>query len=246
MEFLTAILSYPTVAYTTLLGVVLVYWTFAIVGLVDFEQAGSQVEIDGVGEIDGGEIDGGGLEAGADSADIGDGGHHDAHVLDSEVHHVSTLAGYLVALGLGGVPFSVVVSLLTLFSWFISTLLALWCLPIVPPGVLRFAVASAILIGAFCAALPLSALCVRPMRRLFVVSNAISNTSLVGMTCKVVTGTVDEQFGRAEVPTRGAGYHIRVVADTPNALVRGSTALITDYNEITMTYRIRETGEASL
>ncbi|GHT89474.1 hypothetical protein AGMMS49543_28640 [Betaproteobacteria bacterium] len=245
MEFLNAILSYPTVAYTTLLGVVLVYWIFAIVGLVDFEQGGPQ--FDSVGNMDGDiEIDAGGLEAGADSADIDAGGHHDAHVLDGEVHHISTLAGYLVALGLGGVPFSVVVSLLALFSWFISTLLALWCLPIVPSGVLRFVVASIILLGAFGASLPLSALCVRPMRRLFVVNNAISNTSLVGMTCKVVTGTVDEQFGRAEVPTRGAGYHIRVVADTPNTLARGSVALITDYNETTMTYRIRVTGDASL
>ena len=143
-------------------------------------------------------------------------------------------------LGLSGVPFSVVISLLTLFAWVASSLAAPWALTFFPEGLLRFVAASCVLVGAFALAIPGTALCVRPMRRLFVTHNAISNASLVGQECVVLTGSVDEKFGQAEVSARGAGYHISVVAATPNNLKRGDTALITEYDRATGIYRIAE------
>ncbi|GHU19576.1 hypothetical protein FACS189475_07020 [Betaproteobacteria bacterium] len=220
-SFFESILSYPTLIYTTLLGVVLVYWLLAMVGLVDFESGGPDLDIDAGSDI---------------SVDT----HHD--VLDGEAASASTLAGYLIAIGLGGVPFSVVVSLLILYSWVISSIAAIWLLQYVPTSVLHFLVGTGVLVGAFLLSLPLAAATVRPLRKLFVAHGAISNASLVGMRCKVLTGTVDEKFGRAEVPSRGVGYHIRVVAETPNKLTRDSVAIIVEYDETTMVYRIQETG----
>ena len=133
-----------------------------------------------------------------------------------------------------------VVSLLTLFAWAISSIASLWLVQYVPTALLRFLVGTGVLVGAFLLALPLAAATVRPLRKLFVSHNALSNFSLVGMRCKVLTGTVDEKFGRAEVPARGAGYHIRVIADTPNALTRDSVAFIVEYDEARMVYRIQE------
>lgn len=218
MDFFEAILSYPTIVYTALLGVGLVYWLLAIVGLVDFESGGPDLDID--------------LEPGTSVTDID----------VDEPANVSTLAGYLVALGLGGVPFSVVISLLALFAWVISSIAAIWVLAFFPDGLLRFVVASAVLVGALALAIPAAATCVRPMRRLFVTHNAISNVSLIGQECVVLTGSVDEKFGRAEVAARGAGYHIHVIADTPNNLKRGDTALIMEYDEAAGIYRIAETS----
>lgn len=218
MDFFEAILSYPTIVYTALLGVGLVYWLLAIVGLVDFESGGPDLDID--------------LEPGTSVTDID----------VDEPANVSTLAGYLVALGLGGVPFSVVISLLALFAWVISSIAAIWALAFFPDGLLRFVVASAVLVGALALAIPAAATCVRPMRRLFVTHNAISNVSLIGQECVVLTGSVDEKFGRAEVAARGAGYHIHVIADTPNNLKRGDTALIMEYDEAAGIYRIAETS----
>lgn len=218
MDFFEAILSYPTIVYTALLGVGLVYWLLAIVGLVDFESGGPDLDID--------------LEPGTSVTDID----------VDEPANVSMLAGYLVALGLGGVPFSVVISLLALFAWVISSIAAIWVLAFFPDGLLRFVVASAVLVGALALAIPAAATCVRPMRRLFVTHNAISNVSLIGQECVVLTGSVDEKFGRAEVAARGAGYHIHVIADTPNNLKRGDTALIMEYDEAAGIYRIAETS----
>ncbi|MDR2208916.1 MAG: YqiJ family protein [Azoarcus sp.] len=234
MSFFNVILSYPTIIYTILLCVGLVYWLVAIIGLVDFESAGPDLDVDFDADLD---ID---LEPDLEL-------HLEAETPGSDIDagnapaSVSTLAAKLVALGLSGVPFSVVISLLTLFSWVISSIVTIWVLGFFPPdGLSRFVFASAVLVGAFAFAIPATAICVRPMRRLFVKHSAISNASLVGQECVVLTGTVDEKFGRAEVLARGAGYHIHVVADTPNNLKRGDTAFIMDYDEATEIYRIAE------
>ena len=104
-----ALTSFPAVVYTVLLGVVLVYWLLAIIGLVDFE-AGADVDI--------------GADAG-DAGDIGDAG-------DGRPEGLSGLAAWLVAFGLNGVPFSIVVSLLALVGWFLTGMASLTLLPFVP------------------------------------------------------------------------------------------------------------------
>lgn len=205
-SFYDAATSFPTIVYTTLLGVVMVYWVLALIGIVDFDSG--HLEIDST------------LHADANADDVGD------------------LAGYLVALGLNGIPFSVVLTLLVLFSWTATCLAGMWLLPLVPTSLLRLLGGVAILPVAFALALPLTARLIRPMRGLFVTHTAISNAALVGQTCRVLTSSVDEKFGRAEVATRGAGLNIRVWAETPNTLVKGSIARILEHDEAGERYLI--------
>ncbi len=159
--------------------------------------------------------------------------------VDADAADIGTVAGYLIAFGLGGVPFSVVVSLLVLSAWTLSCLAGMWLLPLVPTAVLRLAAGSAVLVGALALAIPLAAAAVRPLRRLFVTHGAISNAALVGQPCRILTRSVDERFGRAEVASRGASYNIRVFADSPNSLVRGATAIIIDYDAASARYRVQ-------
>lgn len=205
-NFLDAAIAYPTMIYTALLVVVLFYWLLAIVGLVDLESSGLEIETE--------------LQADADVGDLG------------------TLAGFLVALGINGVPFSIVVSLMVLLSWMFSCLFGMWLLPLVPSAPLAAVAGTAVLILCPLLALPLTARLIRPMRGLFVTHTAISNHSLVGSSCKVLTGHVDEKFGRAEVSTRGTGVNIAVWAETPNDLVKGSVARIIEYDSARQRYLI--------
>lgn len=209
-----ALTSFPAVVYTVLLGVVLVYWLLAIIGLVDFE-AGADVDI--------------GADA-ADAGDIGDAG-------DGGPEGLSGLAAWLVAFGLNGVPFSIVVSLLALVGWFLTSMASLTLLPLVPDA-LRWAAGAGVLLAAAALSIVIAAQLVRPMRGLFVTHRAISNAALVGQVCKVLTGVVDERQGRAEVAQRGAGINIRVWAPAPNSLRRGDAALITEYDPARQRYRI--------
>ena len=150
--------------------------------------------------------------------------------MDVDGLDVGTVASYLVAFGLSGVPISVVVSLILLVSWTLCCLAAMWLIPLIPGAWLETAAGAGALMASIAVSLPITAVALRPLRGLFVTHGARSNASLVGESCKVLSQTVDETFGRAEVNTRGASLNIKVWAHVPNALARGSTARILDYD----------------
>jgi hypothetical protein len=204
-NFMEAVTGYPTAIYTVLLGVVLVYWVLAMLGLVDIEHHGIDVDL---------------AHADGDAEDVGD------------------LASYVVAMGLNGVPFSVAVSLLVLVAWVVSCLGGEWLLPLVPTTLLKLVAGTALLVASAVVAIPVTAVAIRPLRGLFVSHTAVSNAALVGQTCKVVTGVVNEKDGRAEVARRGASLNIRVWAPVSNTLKRGSIALILEYDEVAARYLI--------
>lgn len=206
--FLTSITSYPGFLPTVLVGVLLVFWLLAIVGLVDFEQFGPDF----------------GVEPGLHGVEADAGG--------SEVH-----GGMLVALGLHRLPFSVVVSTIGFFWWLATLLGAQYLLPWVPgPNWLGGTVW---LLIALVIAVPVAAFCVRPLQPLFHVHTATQVHDLIGRVCTVVTGSVDERFGHAEVQLGGgAPVQIKVGCVAPNALRRGSRALILEHDAARDRYRI--------
>lgn len=51
-ELLTAILAFPTVIFTILLGVVTLYWIFVILGAVDLDLLDASLDVDGDGDLD--------------------------------------------------------------------------------------------------------------------------------------------------------------------------------------------------
>jgi hypothetical protein len=195
-SFFDAVTAYPTAVYTALLGAVLFYWVLALVGLVDFESSGLELDLQP----------------------------------DAAVDDIGGLAGFVIAFGLDGVPFSIVVSLLVLGSWTLSCLAGMWLLPLVPTTLLSAVAGTVVLLGSFALSLPIVARLLRPTRKLFVTHNAVSNGALVGQPCVVTTATVDERFGYAEVKRRGAGLNVRVWARVPNTLTRGSPARIAEYD----------------
>jgi hypothetical protein len=203
-NFMAAAFGFPTVVLTALLGVVVLYWLLALLGVVDFESSGIDLE----------------LQA------------------DTEIDDIGTLASYVVAFGLNGVPFSVAVTLLVLTAWTLCCLAAMWLLPLVPTWPLQALAGAAALAASVALALPITARLIRPLRGLFVTHAAISNAALVGQACRVLSQTVSETFGRAEVPRRGASVNISVWAKTPNALSKGAPALILEYDEAKGRYLI--------
>ena len=190
-EFLTAILQFPTVIFTILLGVVAAYWVFVLLGALDLDI------LDDVGEVD--------------------------SDLDGEPDGV---AGVLQTLGLGGVPITLVISLLVLGSW----VFCIVTMRFLGDGTAGWIAAGAA-VGAFALSVPVTAAAVRPMRRLFVTHPAIENRSLVGRICTVTTGRVDEGFGQAEIDDGGAGLLVQVRYLGPGRLARGDKALVFDYKD---------------
>lgn len=203
-SFIDAVTTYPTAIYTALLGAVLFYWVLALVGLVDFESSGFDLDLQ----------------------------------VDGAVDDVGALAGFVIAFGLDGVPFSIVVSLLVLSAWTICCLAGMWLLPLVPTTLLSAVAGTAVLLASGALSLPITAHLLRPTRRLFVTHNAVTSAGLVGQACVVTTSSVDEQFGYAEVKRRGAGLTVKVWAPVPNTLAKGSTARLAEYDAAGERFRI--------
>ncbi len=215
MPLLQLLTSFPTAVPTVLLSVLMIYWLMSIIGVVEI---GESLDLHGdVGHLDGIEAAHGGQEM------------PDFH----------TLAGYLVALGLGGVPLSVVASVLVFVTWLATALLHQYVIAFLPTDTLRMLSGVAVLAFSAALSIPIAARLIKPMRGLFVKHTARSNSSLVGLDCRIVTEKVDPGFGRAEVANAGGGINIRVWASAPNDLRKNSTAIIVAYDETTRQYEVQ-------
>jgi len=204
-EFLQAILSFPSVIFTILLGVVAAYWLFVMLGALD---------LDLLGDLDGGDV----VDLDADGSPDGFG-------------------GVIHSLGLAGVPLTLVLSLLVLSAW----VLCLIFMEILGDRSAAWIGAGAALIS-LALAVPLTALAVRPMRRLFVFQPAVENRSLVGKVCTVTTLSVNDRYGQAEVADGGAGLLVQVRYTGPGRLARGDSAVIFDYKD--EVFQVAPVGEA--
>jgi hypothetical protein len=233
-EVLGLALSFPSVVYTALLGVVLVYWLFVMVGVLHIGE-GSEGALDGM-DVDGtakGLLEGtakGVLEGSADGGHDLDGG--DAGDAPDGPHEASALAGVLSALGLRALPVTVSGSLIVTFSW-MTSMIAMQVverLRLVASGTLSGVLGLAVLLAAPVLALPFTALIARPLGKVFVTRKAPSRADLLGKTCVVRTGTVTPRFGEALLDDGGAGLLLRVRVDGERALKRGDQALIVDWD----------------
>lgn len=203
-RLIEAATGYPTAVLSALLLVVLVYWLLALVGWVDFESSGIDVE----------------LQADGDPGEL------------------SALAGYVVALGLNGVPFSVVVSLLVLVAWTVSCLAGEWLMPWVPTLVLQLLVGTGVLLVSVALAIFITARLIRPLRGLFVTHQAVGNASFIGQPCTILSLKVDQRSGYAQVAQRGANIQINVWTPDANRLTKGDVTRILDYDEASGRYLV--------
>lgn len=209
--------SFPTAVPTVLLVILLIYWCLSVLGFLDMG--------DNIGADHGHDFDTG------HDFDAGHAGHDHA-----DLH---TLAGILVALGLGGVPFSIVATLLVFFTWLPTALVHQYLIAALPSGPLHWLLGAVALVAALGLAIVLSARTIKPMRPLFAKHQAPGNHSLVGQRCSIVTLSVDEKFGRAEVATNGVSLNVRVWARSPNTLGKDSRAIILAYDEANQQYEVQ-------
>ncbi|HET9952917.1 MAG TPA: glycine zipper family protein [Polyangiaceae bacterium] len=240
-EVLRLSLSFPAVFYTALLGVVLVYWLFVIIGAVDLSQTadglGTDAGMDGFdadavvgatkGAVEGAakgvleatvSLEGTGGEAGGD----GDAGE----MTDADTD--GPIAAVVSALGLRSVPATVVFSLLITLAWLL-TVVSMQLTARHAPEAPHWTAWLALTVAPVLALLP-TALLVRPLAPLFAHRKAPSRSDLLGKTCIVRTGTVTPSFGEAMLEDGGAGLIVRVRVDGPRPLKRGDHALLIDWD----------------
>ena len=198
MEQLLEVASqFPTVIYSTLLGIVVVYWLIGMLGLVDLGLAGDvDLELD----------------------------------LDSDVDvSIGGLTGFMLTFGLTGVPFTLVISIITLICWLISFYLQFYILTWLPDGWLYYLMGSIVSFIIFILSLPITAVVIRPLKGMFKSVEATLSDHLVGNSATIVTGTVSETFGQARLFNNGAEMLLDVRCDSEHTLKKGDKVLLIEY-----------------
>lgn len=246
-ELLAAALAFPTVVYTILLVVVVVYWLFVVLGALDIDMldigdADGMLEggadgaaegladgaFEGAGEaLDGaadGLADGAGdaLDGAADGA--ADGGADGA--LDGADGGAGGLADLMSALKLRSAPMTVVISSIVLTGWALSMLGMYYLGGLLP----RVALVPLVGIAAFVVAVPFTSLVIRPLAPVFVSSTGRTRADVVGNTAVVTTGRVDERFGQADCKVGGDYLRIEVRARADKGIGRGQSVLVIDFD----------------
>jgi hypothetical protein len=255
-EVLVLALSFPSVVFTVLLGVMLVYWTFVMVGVIHIGE-GSEGALDGhfdvggghadIGDIGGGHADVGDIGGGhADVGDVG-GGHGDGDLgdggdADEGNGGHGALAAVMSALHLRSVPATVVFSFIVTFSWLVSVV-TMQLLTRSAPALVGPLVDAGVLVLSFVVALPLTSIAARPLVKVFAPKRAPAKADFIGRTCVVRTGTVTTKFGEATLHDGGAGLVLRVRIDDGKQLSRGEQALIVDYDAERETYLVEPMRE---
>jgi hypothetical protein len=237
-EFLSAILSFPTVVFTVMLIVIVLYWLMVIIGAIG-------VDVLNIGEAAGGKIEGmvGGAVEGKIEGVVGGAiegkieGMADAAV-EAKVEGVASGGGggFLAILGFGRVPATVVISSLVLWSWALCLVLARTMGQMGASALVVDLVAP--VVAVFFAGM-LTGLIVRTIGRLVVRHEPqLRRRDLVGKLCTITTGRVDASFGQALIEEGGTDVTIDVRCDPPNALVRRARAVVVAYDEQHNTYTV--------
>lgn len=144
---------------------------------------------------------------------------------------VTGFAGFMAAIGLGGVPASVPLSLVVAVGWFASLSGKALTGGLALAGPLAVVADVALLVAALLCGWLVTRVLVRPLRRLLPPEDVPTRRDFVGRTCVIRTGRVSRDFGQAEVTAPDGSSAIVQVRQTGDEPFRaGSTALIFEYD----------------
>lgn len=208
-EFLQALLLFPTVIFTAMLGVSLAYWLLIIIGAADLNP------------FDGAE---GALKGGVEGAMKGavEGAAKGAAEGIGESAGASAFSEVLAFLGLTRVPITISFSLFSLFAWFIAFATRDALDGVLPNALSALAATGAATVGG----MAITSFLTRPLASVFTEKPRPGGKGLVGRTVKVTTERVDDQRGQGEVDDGGGGITVTIRSAADSGLVRGDEAVI--------------------
>lgn len=150
-------------------------------------------------------------------------------VLDGGEDTGGGLAGLPAASGLGGVPVTVVLSLVIAVGWLTALTAVVLADAAGLPATADWAVRAAGLVAALVIGWYVTRWLVRPLRRLTGTGAPSRRGDFVGRVCVIRTGRVTSDFGQAEVTADDGGSAVvQVRGEEGNGLAAGSRALIFD------------------
>ena len=153
------------------------------------------------------------------------------------------ITGPLMRFGLGGVPLTLVFTVLILLAWLVSYFADYLLLRHLPFAPVRWGLGLLVLAGAFVAAVPLTAIVLRPVRRFFAKLKPAPTRSLLGMPAVVRSPELTATQGTVVVEDGGAGLILQARDDVPGRLRRGDRVVLIEYLADRNAYRVVSESE---
>ena len=249
MDVINALANPAMFPYHVALGVVIFYWGFVGLGMLDieiFDLGGIDAAADGAmeGAAEGameGVAEGiaeGAAEGLTDGAIEGAAGSATGGSLEGATHFgfFQYLAGLL---NLGQVPVSIIGSCIVLSMWFLAVFYRTYFSEMVVGLGFGALLGVALFIGQVVVSLYITGFATKPLRKYFVNITQHGRHHLVGSICTVRSGKVISNYGQAEVRAQGAPLLLSVRCDEENSMKRGDEAVIVNYDEGKNEYDIR-------
>jgi hypothetical protein len=204
--------------FTILLGVVVLYWLLVILGALDFDMGGHDVDV----SMDGHDIDAG-HDADAGSHDVGDG------------HSITAFQSMLQFLHIGDAPMMIVVSVMAVIAWGVAVLSNVYLNPggswllalvyLVPNGVFTVVATHYLL---------------RPLAKAMRSMNEDQEKSppVVGRVAEVTTSEVTEKFGMALLQVKGAPLAIQIRSTKGEPIKKGDQVLVINEDRKNNTFEV--------
>lgn len=205
--------------FTILLGVVVLYWLLVILGALDFDMGGHDVDV----HVDGHDMD-------VDASHDADAGSHHA-----DAHQVGAFQSMLQFLHIGDAPMMIVVSTMAVIAWGIAVLSNVY----LNPGsswllALLFLLPNAVI------TVVLTHFLLRPLAKAMRAMNSDQEKSppVVGQVAEVTTSEVTEKFGMALVQIKGAPLSIQVRSTKGEPIKKGDQVLVIDEDKKKNTFEV--------
>ncbi len=208
--FYQNIASFPTVIFTFLLLLVVLYWLVAVLGLIDIDVLDFDIPE-------------------ADGMDINP---------DTGLTNANVLAGLMLRFGLHGVPVTIILSFIALFGWFVCYYAVHFLMGIIPEGLLAFLAGIPVFFASLYVSVMVTALVIKPLRPLFSKASQDTLKRVLGQTAIVRTSRVDNNFGEAILEDGGAGLLLKVRTIGETTFSRGDRVVLLEYDKEKNTYRV--------
>ena len=157
--------------------------------------------------------------------------------IDADIE-IPGFVGLMHTLGFTGVPFTIVLTVLIFLAWVFSYLISAYLLPLIPTELMKILLGTAVLIGSFMVAVPITTKIVAPLRKLAVEHNAKSNKDFLGSHIKVTSLTVDDSFGQGKIQTTGASLIVRIRCPASSLIKQGDIVRPISFDEKENLYQV--------
>lgn len=208
--------SFPTLVFSFLLLLVVLFWLVAILGVVEIDVLDFDIpDADGTIDV-----------------------NHDTG-LDTP----SVLGGIMLRFGLAGVPVTIIISFVALFGWLICYYASYFLMGWMESTLLRLAVGAPILFASFYVSIMITSWIIRPLRPLFERAQQETVKRVLGQTATVRSSVADNEFGEAILDDGGAGLILKIRSRGSDRFKQGDRVVLLEELENENAYRVVSESE---